>query len=707
MANLISEGMYAVTHTWSSSDGGKSWKHRGEHDSSDEATDVAMTRVGKEDGYHAIGTKKKALYYVDHHGRTHGINEAALEVPHDRKFSGKKKTPVDVKPTLKSSTEQYGNKSTNVRESATALDTPKKMKYIGPSDSALTQGQTVYALTSKMIGGGVKVDTGKHRIVVHHHHLVDEDVQIDELSYKTLSNYAAKARSNIAHRKYLKYGEPDKTAEHDHKIAKHEEGIKVAKEKTKPPIHGAANVKIKNSESEAAKRKIADMDAKLSKTVRPSSNAIKDALGKMPAAAQRIADLRNKKTKMSEENILEISKEEMRAMAIAAAQKVQVTKVPAGASSDISSHKWKKAMQNGGKVAATKAVIHDPEEFNPSATFKGTNAHRKHVREDAEQIDELSRKKLGDYVLKADRQRSRSSHAVGYEDGLKDMGFNRGQDNHIKYHENRREQRATGIAKAIGKMTGSYPTKVPASEETVTETNRPSHHNPTVLVTFKGNKGAGGVKRIPKSEYDPKIHSLVEWVSKEQLAANSKARVDKFIEKGAQVKKIMDKEHEKYGVKKYEPKNTKEEVSEGFKEKISGIIRREKAKEYPLLQNRRDYAALRAMDASSAGDHRKSDRYMKWAAKNFDADKSPKFVTTNPYKPVKEEHQFISDLRLAIESNGSHPVTFTDGKRAAISPGYADLILAKYETISEESKRDEFVSTISSNLKTLRESIKR
>ena len=88
-------------------------------------------------------------------------------------------------------------------------------------------------------------------------------------------------------------------------------------------------------------------------------------------------------------------------MALAAAQKVQVTKVPAGASSDISSYKWKKAMQNGGKVAATKAVMHDPEEFSPSATFKGTNAHRKHVREDAELIDELSKKTLTNYTDKA------------------------------------------------------------------------------------------------------------------------------------------------------------------------------------------------------------------------------------------------------------------------------------------------------------------
>lgn len=76
-------------------------------------------------------------------------------------------------------------------------------------------------------------------------------------------------------------------------------------------------------------------------------------------------------------------------------------------------------------------------------------------------------------------------------------------------------------------------------------------------------------------------------------------------------------------------------------------------------------------------------------------------------KVFKEEHSFITDLRLAIETNGIHPVTFADGARAAISPGYADRVLAKYEAISEENKRNEFVSTVSSSLKTLRESVKR
>lgn len=59
------------------------------------------------------------------------------------------------------------------------------------------------------------------------------------------------------------------------------------------------------------------------------------------------------------------------------------------------------------------------------------------------------------------------------------------------------------------------------------------------------------------------------------------------------------------------------ELDEGMKEKISGVIRREKQKEYPLLQNRRDVAATKAGSAYAAGDHKKGDRYMKWRDDNM------------------------------------------------------------------------------------------
>lgn len=59
------------------------------------------------------------------------------------------------------------------------------------------------------------------------------------------------------------------------------------------------------------------------------------------------------------------------------------------------------------------------------------------------------------------------------------------------------------------------------------------------------------------------------------------------------------------------------ELDEGFKEKIKGMIRREKEKEYPLVQNRRDVAHNKAAAAYAAGDQKKGDRYMKWRDDNM------------------------------------------------------------------------------------------
>lgn len=59
------------------------------------------------------------------------------------------------------------------------------------------------------------------------------------------------------------------------------------------------------------------------------------------------------------------------------------------------------------------------------------------------------------------------------------------------------------------------------------------------------------------------------------------------------------------------------ELDEGFKEKIKGVIRREKQKEYPLIQNRRDVAATKAGAAYATGNQKKGDRYMKWRSDNM------------------------------------------------------------------------------------------
>lgn len=70
---------------------------------------------------------------------------------------------------------------------------------------------------------------------------------------------------------------------------------------------------------------------------------------------------------------------------------------------------------------------------------------------------------------------------------------------------------------------------------------------------------------------------------------------------------------------------------------------------------------------------------------------------------VKED--FVDQLTAVVESRGMS-VTFADGTKAAISPGTARRLLDRYETIGED-RQAEFIESISSNLKTLRESVLR
>ena len=63
--------------------------------------------------------------------------------------------------------------------------------------------------------------------------------------------------------------------------------------------------------------------------------------------------------------------------------------------------------------------------------------------------------------------------------------------------------------------------------------------------------------------------------------------------------------------------NEETELDEGIKEKIKGAIRREKAKDMPFIQNRRDYAAKKAGEAYEKGDEKKGRRYMDWREKSL------------------------------------------------------------------------------------------
>jgi hypothetical protein len=68
-------------------------------------------------------------------------------------------------------------------------------------------------------------------------------------------------------------------------------------------------------------------------------------------------------------------------------------------------------------------------------------------------------------------------------------------------------------------------------------------------------------------------------------------------------------------------------VGEGIVDKIKGAVRREKAKDLPLLQTRRDYATMKAGDEYAKGEPRKGSQYMAWAERDRKKKGDP---STNP-----------------------------------------------------------------------------
>ena len=57
-------------------------------------------------------------------------------------------------------------------------------------------------------------------------------------------------------------------------------------------------------------------------------------------------------------------------------------------------------------------------------------------------------------------------------------------------------------------------------------------------------------------------------------------------------------------------------VQEGFKEKVKGVVRRELAKDVPIIQNRSDYAIGKAADSFKSGKIKNGNRYMKYVDDN-------------------------------------------------------------------------------------------
>lgn len=82
-----------------------------------------------------------------------------------------------------------------------------------------------------------------------------------------------------------------------------------------------------------------------------------------------------------------------------------------------------------------------------------------------------------------------------------------------------------------------------------------------------------------------------------------------------------------------------ESMDEGIADKIKGTIRREKAKNLPLVQTRRDYAMGKAGEAYNKGDLRKGDQYSAWAERDRKKKGDPSDNPTGKYRTKTTDYK--------------------------------------------------------------------
>jgi hypothetical protein len=131
-----------------------------------------------------------------------------------------------------------------------------------------------------------------------------------------------------------------------------------------------------------------------------------------------------------------------------------------------------------------------------------------------------------------------------------------------------------------------------------------------------------GLKRTWPSQTSevPKYQDVRDTYKKHEI--KEETQIEKGVKdemehtKSKAVAKKIAKDHLKKH-SDYYSKLEKAGLSEGIKEKIKGIIRREKQKDIPIIQNRRDYAKGKAYDSYVKGDKKNGDRYMAWRKKSL------------------------------------------------------------------------------------------
>ncbi len=243
-------------------------------------------------------------------------------------------------------------------------------------------------------------------------------------------------------------------------------------------------------------------------------------------------------------------------------------------------------------------------------------------KEEVDQLDELSPNTLHRYIKKATPDvAARAISAVAPN-----------QSSETKKHASKLGKRIQGITSASGRLSDKANMNE-AAEYTMKQLQK------------KFDDGTHEAMNDPKPGYHVELrntktgkrtsHYVKEDI--EQIDELSKKTLGSYVKKaggtslnsaGAYMADYGANNNQKSfkkginrakGVMRAADRLTKEEVEldEGIKEKISGVIRREKQKEYPLLQARLDVAATKAGAAYAAGDHKKGDRYMKWRDDNM------------------------------------------------------------------------------------------
>ena len=144
--------------------------------------------------------------------------------------------------------------------------------------------------------------------------------------------------------------------------------------------------------------------------------------------------------------------------------------------------------------------------------------HAKNFKEEVEQVDELSSDTLKNYAKRAKQDYDKSRKVKVSHDDAASVIINRGMRNRTK-----------GVNRAITRLVND-------EVEQVDEKKRSKN----ILVTMKGEKSAGGVKRIKQSEYDSKIHNLAE-------RDMSAAKMDKREEIVKGMKKKLSDFRARYG----------------------------------------------------------------------------------------------------------------------------------------------------------------